>query len=765
MFIDTRKSTQAEIRICNDCKAINFDDIFSTDYMQGVSINAYRTVCSLDHIDNTQHGSCSLCELLRSLRSTDLLSSDRFVLLAGWAKSWICYDEDLEDVDLDTQTAVRLVPHDTVILKIWPTEHDIGVDDGYDFLMELSTDPTNKIAAREVGKRVNFELIRSWLRFCRKHHQGHCHTGLSGIRDIPGFRVIDCASRKIVPWVKIPEDHDRNYTALSYLWGSDTSTETPDGRIPSPSPKVIEDAVTVTIKLGFRYLWVDRYCIPQHEPVLKAVQMKRMDDVYGSSAVTIVASAGDGPAYGLPGVSSTPRIPLKSARLGSRTLVSVNNDILRTIRKSRWNTRAWTLQEWLLSTRRLFFEDDQVFFQCNQMDRLESIYIPPGEPRTANPATDISLAYLSLRGGLGYLSAHNGIKKGADVIDSLEQYMTRKFNYESDGLRAFEGILRSAARMEIPIYNVWGVLIRPYKKADMTASLVVGLSWRFALAAYRGSRSTDPEKKFVKTWEISYPGPVRRRLFPSWSWVDWAGDFTKKCVYLRQPSELSFVSFSEAYTQSLIQSIAMEYKDGTKISWDSRHQEILHSAKTNEAPRILRIQAYASDVLLWKLPDRDHQDTKERPPSAISSSLLQELSNLSSEDRWVWSDRHRSHCHMLLMYPAGVKSALIDTRNDTLGLCADWLETDRGPSSPTPSRDEYSFRIIILGRIPSPYHPSLLYMVLTRAKQEQGYPAASYERVNLIQRPLPAGLSPGTSLEDLDPKFLRGWTMQETILV
>ncbi|KAK3350746.1 heterokaryon incompatibility protein-domain-containing protein [Neurospora tetraspora] len=552
-----------------------------------------------------------LCaNFFRSLRPTNP-SSDHLFLRVRWAKSWIRYKEDLANIDLDTQTALRIVPHDTLLLDI-NVNAPLHAQDNQ-FMEQGNEDSNNKIAARRVDDRVNFKLIRSWLRFCRQHHQSHCHAGLDGIRDIPGFRVIDCASRKIMPWAEIPEDHDRSYTALSYLWGTDTSTATQDGKIPSPSPKVIEDAVTTTIELGFKYLWVDRYCITQHESELKAAQMKRMDDVYGSSAVTIIASAGDGPAYGLPEVSSTPRVPQKSVRVGSRTLIAINNDICKKIRDSKWNTRAWTLQEGLLSTRRLCFEDNQVYFQCNLMHRLESISIPPGTPKTANPATDINTSYLHGSGNRTSLFPINGIREGGYVVNAFRRYVTRHINYPSDGLQAFEGILRKAAMMRDPLYNVCGVFIRVFEKIDMTASLVVGLCWRVNLVVSR-------EMRVIKAWEISYPGPLRHRLFPSWSWVDLVGKSTKKGITFRQPWELSgplLASLSKYKTQPLTQSIAMEYVDGTTVLWESRYQDILLSAMTKEAPRTLRIHGYTSDVLLWKLPKVGCPDTKG-PPSSKS---------------------------------------------------------------------------------------------------------------------------------------------------
>lgn len=557
--------------------------------------------------------------------------------------------------------------------------------------MELgSEEDSNQIAARKVDDRVNFKLIRSWLMFCQEHHQSHCHAGVDGIQDIPGFTAIDCASRGIVPWAEIPAESNRDYTALSYLWGTDTSTATQDGMIPSPSPKVIEDAVTATLGLGFKYLWVDRYCIPQHDPELKSAQIKGMDDVYGLSAVTIVAAAGDGPAYRLPGVSSTPRLPQKSVRIGSRTLIAIKNDTSYDIRDSKWNTRAWTLQEGVLSTRRFCFEDSQVYFQCNLMHRLESISIPDGSPKIANPATDINSTYLHGGGG-DTIFPIGGISKGEDVDRMFEEYITRQISDPSDGLHAFEGVLRKATVMKKPFYNVWGVLIGTFDDADLTASLVVGLCWTLGLEALQVT-------VINKAWETPYPGSLRRRLFPSWSWVDWIGNFSEKCIHIEQPFEIRMSFPVTGGVLSLTQSIAMEYPDGIRMSWPDSHHDILFPSPPKEAPRILRIRGYTCDAVLWKLPQAGSPDPKGIPSSTINSSSLKQLSDFWFEDGWVWSDRDRSHCHLLLTWPTGIAFNFYDLSNEHLCLYVDWLETDKGPSSPTPLQDEYSFRVILLGR-------------------------------------------------------------------
>jgi hypothetical protein len=56
---------------------------------------------------------------------------------------------------------------------------------------------------------------------------------------------------------------DAGYLTLSYCWGKHTAEATTrDKTLPLPRlPPTIEDAILATKGLGFRYLWVDRYCI------------------------------------------------------------------------------------------------------------------------------------------------------------------------------------------------------------------------------------------------------------------------------------------------------------------------------------------------------------------------------------------------------------------------------------------------------------------------------------------------------------------------
>jgi NADH:ubiquinone oxidoreductase subunit 4 (subunit M) len=72
--------------------------------------------------------------------------------------------------------------------------------------------------------------------------------------------------------------------------------------MPSQLPNTIKDAIAVTQQLGFRYLWIDRYCIDQQNQTHAMQQIEQMGSIYKYSEITIIAACGIDPSYGLPGI-------------------------------------------------------------------------------------------------------------------------------------------------------------------------------------------------------------------------------------------------------------------------------------------------------------------------------------------------------------------------------------------------------------------------------------------------------------------------------
>jgi hypothetical protein len=104
------------------------------------------------------------------------------------------------------------------------------------------------------------------------------------------------------------------------------------------APQTISDAITVTNAIGYRYLWIDRYCIA---PDKKDYLMQRMGSIYSSSILTIIAAAGDGPNHGLPGVSSNRQNTHSPLSIGPWTIHPESLNVRQAVQKSKWNSRGW----------------------------------------------------------------------------------------------------------------------------------------------------------------------------------------------------------------------------------------------------------------------------------------------------------------------------------------------------------------------------------------------------------------------------------------
>ncbi|KAK3378967.1 heterokaryon incompatibility protein-domain-containing protein [Lasiosphaeria ovina] len=202
------------------------------------------------------------------------------------------------------------------------------------------------------------------ITYCQEQHSQAC---LSDHQNAPtGLKLIECATRKVVA-----APAAARYVALSYVWGSapnplsHSSEPEVRGETLGSLPRVIEDSIDVTVQLGLQHLWVDRYCIDQGDSEEKLQQIHQMDLVYANAELTLVAAAGTGPQFGLPGCNGTPRHSQSMAQVRGRLLVSTFPDPSFLLSQSTWATRGWTYQEGILSKRRLVFTEKQVLFDCN----------------------------------------------------------------------------------------------------------------------------------------------------------------------------------------------------------------------------------------------------------------------------------------------------------------------------------------------------------------------------------------------------------------
>ncbi|KAJ4373686.1 hypothetical protein N0V86_007829 [Didymella sp. IMI 355093] len=138
-------------------------------------------------------------------------------------------------------------------------------------------------------------------------------------------------------------------------------------------PRTIQDAVSVTRQLKLEYLWVDSMCIIQDNAEDKSALLGQMHKIYACGHVTIAASKAAkctegflAPRYDVPGFSIPIRYPSASdsvPRLGSVILMPSSRRSVEPL-----VTRAWTLQESLLSRRILSYGNRQLRWYCASGD-------------------------------------------------------------------------------------------------------------------------------------------------------------------------------------------------------------------------------------------------------------------------------------------------------------------------------------------------------------------------------------------------------------
>jgi hypothetical protein len=322
------------------------------------------------------------------------------------------------------------------------------------------------------------------------------------------LKCIDCKSRELV--TINPEDE---YFALSYVWGNPTSEMQPleqeakhlTASLRSDVPQVIEDAITVVSSLGKRYLWVDKYCIDQEDMDTKHYQIKNMNRVYEGALATIIAGTGADASSGLPGVANVSRKSQPSVHTGKRLLVSTLPSLKDALGDSKWRTRGWTYQEGVLSRRCLVFTEHQLYFVCSGMSCCEAVSTglnSKAKSFTSAPGT-LSADIFGYTGHIGDVPRTPLMK----FAEHVAQYTSRHLTYENDVMDAFRGLLAKS-----PFHSYYGIPIAPsdFTEArsieDFNLGFARGLFWLPGGWYYGGRFLT-----------------IRRKNFPSWSWVGWKG--------------------------------------------------------------------------------------------------------------------------------------------------------------------------------------------------------------------------------------------------
>jgi hypothetical protein len=235
--------------------------------------------------------------------------------------------------------------------------------------LPLSSNPLPQ-SARKVLAVPNYAAVSTWLQHCSKNH-AKCRPLKSNSLKL--ISLIDVDTKRIVPY-PLTRKGQCDYIALSYVWGDSKILIDKHGEMPRVLPQTICDSIEVVKQLGKKYLWVDSICINQSVHAEKVAQIQIMDTIYECAFATIIAMNGKSANDGLPGLGAGgTRTQQIYAEFGENLLVEKLPRLDEIAGVSPWASRAWTYQEGLLSRRRIFFTEHQLYFVCNEMDCCESL--------------------------------------------------------------------------------------------------------------------------------------------------------------------------------------------------------------------------------------------------------------------------------------------------------------------------------------------------------------------------------------------------------
>jgi hypothetical protein len=209
---------------------------------------------------------------------------------------------------------------------------------------------------------------KTWLEQCSHTHDACSHMAPGHAKVLP-TRLVDINpdgkagnSVRLVNSASLESVTDSiAYVALSHAWSQSHATLSTDNLqsmqaniVVSTLSSPLNYAITAARGLGYRYIWTDSLCVIQDNEDNKRDECANMASVFRNAALTLVLDSLDN------GLED-----FRSALAESKSGFG-------------WDTRAWALQERLLSHRFLHLGQEQLYWECNSLKASETF--PCGLP-------------------------------------------------------------------------------------------------------------------------------------------------------------------------------------------------------------------------------------------------------------------------------------------------------------------------------------------------------------------------------------------------
>ncbi|RSM19666.1 hypothetical protein CDV31_001553 [Fusarium ambrosium] len=405
-------------------------------------------------------------------------------------------------------------------LQIHLRSHYMGSEESSISSFELyhlpeTTRPWNVIGTgshvcTEANSSESWDMVQGWIQQCLDNHE-ECRRG-SKDRPFP-TRILDLGSNDTDPRLYVPGSNERGkYIALSHCWGDVMPLKTTKSTfdefcrgIPlNKFPQTFKDAIVVCQKLQIRYLWIDSLCIIQDDEDDWAVQSPKMSDVYQNAYITIAAAAARNSTEGC--FRQRPFSVRKSLAVvaevedkveqvevfarpwqsGGHWTKNIGDGPLY-LAQNPLETRAWTLQEHILSGRILRFTAHEMVWHCREVHLCEC--------RPGCALHKEALRLVNLDRMTNDKESSFGVRASDPRIvwsEVVGPFTRRAITHESDRLPAISGVAAALA----------GPMGMEY----------IGGMWKGMLGN-------------TVCWSVENPGASRRETYyaPTWSWASVVG--------------------------------------------------------------------------------------------------------------------------------------------------------------------------------------------------------------------------------------------------
>jgi hypothetical protein len=365
-----------------------------------------------------------------------------------------------------------------------------------------------------------FLCANQWLRECVTSHQKcQIRRGLSKLPRRIIYLGDDKATTQEVQLVH-NDGTIFDYCALSYCWGTDadnfgtTTTQNLVHRETAFSirdlPQTIQDTIAICKRLGLSYLWVDSICIIQDDLEDWRAESRIMNQIYGNALLTLTGVASDHANEGLfnprwlanrfTWFPSKPDFLFQNpGELITDPWARLDQRVCSLLATRKVSTRAWTLQEELMSMRNLFWTRHGLIWSCPTRVRREWVdnecQKQVKDCRHPNTSMVYYPKFLEQRhAAFVNMQASPDIARKA-WMDALSLYLRRKISRSEDRLAAIGGLVKVLQR-------------------QLEDEYVVGL-WL---------QRIPEDLLWGRVRHLPHEAAIRRK--PSWSWASLPADCT-----------------------------------------------------------------------------------------------------------------------------------------------------------------------------------------------------------------------------------------------